>query len=153
MTLRHLSLFRHHFIPTIQTGYPLYSLNATSICLRKIRGRTISSGRRGWQKNAGQIVGRITAQIDTLHRERYGEDTGHFGMIDAIDDPQVFCRVVWRSGAWLKSQGASKISGAFQPEYQSGKRITDVRSGCSYHSSTDAGCGNCRTLGIQDQHT
>lgn len=38
-----------------------------------------------WQawvaKKAGQIVGRITAQIDTLHRERYGEDTGHFGMI------------------------------------------------------------------------
>ncbi|MBW9309761.1 hypothetical protein FA039_22020 [Escherichia coli] len=57
----------------------------------KIRGRTISSGRRGWQK-AGQIVGRITAQIDTLHRERYGKDTGHFGMIDAIDDPQVLPR-------------------------------------------------------------
>lgn len=56
-----------------------------------------------WQawvaKKAGQIVGRITAQIDTLHRERYGKDTGHFGMIDAIDDPQVFCRVVWRSGS------------------------------------------------------
>ncbi|MDN0793147.1 hypothetical protein FCX44_07500 [Escherichia coli] len=43
-----------HFIPTIQTGYPLYSLNATSICLRKIRGRTISSGRRGWQKKRGR---------------------------------------------------------------------------------------------------
>lgn len=40
-----------------------------------------------WQawvaKKAGQIVGRITAQIDTLHRERYGEDTGHFGMYSA----------------------------------------------------------------------
>ncbi|EGB56458.1 gyghO [Escherichia coli H489] len=35
-------------------------------------------------KKAGQIVGRITAQIDTLHRERYGKDTGHFGMIDAL---------------------------------------------------------------------
>lgn len=43
-------------------------------------------------KKAGQIVGRITAQIDTLHRERYGKDTGHFGMIDAIDDPQVLPR-------------------------------------------------------------
>ncbi|EJD3189538.1 hypothetical protein M1X78_002767 [Escherichia coli] len=44
-----------------------------------------------WQawvaKKAGQIVGRITAQIDTLHRERYGEDTGHFGMIEALRDP------------------------------------------------------------------
>ncbi len=70
-----------------------------------------------WQawvaKKAGQIVGRITAQIDTLHRERYGEDTGHFGMIDAIDDPQVFAALFGAAEAWLKSQGASKISGPF----------------------------------------
>ncbi len=70
-----------------------------------------------WQawvaKKAGQIVGRITAQIDTLHRERYGEDTGHFGMIDAIDDPQVFAGLFGAAEAWLKSQGASKISGPF----------------------------------------
>ena len=70
-----------------------------------------------WQawvaKKAGQIVGRITAQIDTLHRERYGKDTGHFGMIDAIDDPQVFAALFGAAEAWLKSQGASKISGPF----------------------------------------
>ena len=64
-----------------------------------------------WQ--AWEIVGRITAQIDTLHRERYGEDTGHFGMIDAIDDPQVFAALFGAAEAWLKSQGASKISGPF----------------------------------------
>ncbi len=64
-------------------------------------------------KKAGQIVGRITAQIDTMHRERYGEDTGHFGMIDAIDDPQVFAALFGAAEAWLKSQGASKISGPF----------------------------------------
>ena len=70
-----------------------------------------------WQawvaKKAGQIVGRITAQIDTLHRERYGKDTGHFGMIDAIADPQVFAALFGAAEAWLKSQGASKISGPF----------------------------------------
>lgn len=37
--------------------------------------------------------------------------------------------------------------------YFSGKWLADVRSGCSYHGSTDAGCGNCRTFGVQDQHT
>ena len=47
----------------------------------------------------GQIVGRITAQIDTLHRERYGEDTGHFGMIDAIDDPQGFAALFGAAGS------------------------------------------------------
>lgn len=90
-TLRHLSLFRHHFIPMIQTGYPLYSLNAASICLRRIRDGPYHLAGVGGKK-AGQMVGRITAQIDTLHRECYGEDTGHFGMIDANDDPQVLPR-------------------------------------------------------------
>lgn len=64
-------------------------------------------------KKEGQIVGRITAQIDTLHRERYGEDTGHFGMIDAIDDPQVFAALFDAAEGWLKSQGARNITGPF----------------------------------------
>ncbi|HAW2269907.1 TPA: LptF/LptG family permease [Escherichia coli] len=42
-----------------------------------------------------------------------GKDTGHFGMIDAIDDPQVFAALFGAAEAWLKSQGASKISGPF----------------------------------------
>ncbi len=64
-------------------------------------------------KKSGADSWRITAQIDTLHRERYGEDTGHFGMIDAIDDPQVFAALFGAAEAWFKSQGASKISGPF----------------------------------------
>lgn len=70
-----------------------------------------------WQawvaKKAGKVVGRITAQIDILHRELYGEDTGHFGMIDAIDDPEVFSALFSAAEAWLKSKGARRISGPF----------------------------------------
>lgn len=70
-----------------------------------------------WQawvaKKEGRIVGRITAQIDTLHREIYGEDTGHFGMIDAIDDPEVFQELFITAEAWLKNNGAKKITGPF----------------------------------------
>ncbi|CAI2411686.1 N-acetyltransferase [Serratia proteamaculans] len=70
-----------------------------------------------WQawvaKKEGKIVGRITAQIDSLHRERYGEDTGHFGMIDAIDDPEVFRALFTAAEDWLKSKGALKITGPF----------------------------------------
>lgn len=70
-----------------------------------------------WQaflaKKEGKIVGRITAQIDSLHRERYGQDTGHFGMIDAIDDPAVFEALFAAAEAWLKSKGAMKITGPF----------------------------------------
>lgn len=70
-----------------------------------------------WQawiaKKEGKVVGRITAQIDTLHRELHGEDTGHFGMIDAIDDPEVFSALFAAAEEWLKSQGARKITGPF----------------------------------------
>ena len=59
------------------------------------------------------IVGRITAQIDQLHRDLYGEDTGHFGMIDAIDDPEVFSALFAAAEEWLKSKGARKITGPF----------------------------------------
>ncbi|AIQ98960.1 GNAT family N-acetyltransferase [Pluralibacter gergoviae] len=70
-----------------------------------------------WQawvaKREGKVVGRITAQIDTLHRELHGDDTGHFGMIDAIDDPEVFSALFAAAEEWLRSQGARKITGPF----------------------------------------
>ncbi|HDZ8012965.1 TPA: N-acetyltransferase [Citrobacter amalonaticus] len=70
-----------------------------------------------WQawvaKKAGRVVGRITAQIDTLHHKRYGDDTGHFGMLDAIDDPEVFSALFAAAESWLKSAGAQKITGPF----------------------------------------
>lgn len=83
--------FPSSLYPDDPNWIPLYSLNATSICLRKSGDGPYHLAGVGGKK-AGQIVGRITAQIDTLHRERYGKDTGHFGMIDAIDDPQVLPR-------------------------------------------------------------
>ncbi|HID4046072.1 TPA: GNAT family N-acetyltransferase [Pluralibacter gergoviae] len=70
-----------------------------------------------WQawvaKREGKVVGRITAQIDTLHRELHGDDTGHFGMIDAIDDPEVFSALFAAAEEWLRSQGARRITGPF----------------------------------------
>lgn len=70
-----------------------------------------------WQawvaKKGNTVVGRITAQIDSLHRELYGNDTGHFGMIDAIDDPEVFNALFAAAQTWLKEQGATKITGPF----------------------------------------
>ncbi len=76
-----------------------------------------SAGHIEWQawvaKKEDKIVGRITAQIDTLHRELYGDETGHFGMIDAIDDPEVFSALFTAAEDWLKSKGAHKITGPF----------------------------------------
>lgn len=111
-TLRHLSLFRHHFIPMIQTGYPLYSLNAASICLRRIRGRTISSGRRGWQKSGADSwayyrANRYLAPWALRRRYRsFRNDWCHWWSAG-------FAALFGAAEAWLKSQGASKISGPF----------------------------------------
>lgn len=40
-------------------------------------------------------------------------DTGHFGMIDAVDDPVVFSALFMAAEEWLRSKGARKITGPF----------------------------------------
>ncbi len=38
----------------------------------------------------GEPVGRISAQIDELAQDGHGQGTGHFGFVEAPDDPTVF---------------------------------------------------------------
>jgi len=38
----------------------------------------------------GKAVGRISAQIDDSHLKQYDTKTGFFGLIEAIDDDEVF---------------------------------------------------------------
>jgi len=59
----------------------------------------------------GKPVGRISAQLDELHRERYGGNTGHFGFIEGIDDPEVFKALFNAAEEWLVEQGATEITG------------------------------------------
>ena len=61
----------------------------------------------------GRPVGRISAQTDRLHRELYGPDTGHFGLIEGIEDDDVFAALVSSAEEWLKQHGARRISGPF----------------------------------------
>jgi len=58
-------------------------------------------------------VGRISAHIDSLHREYHGADTGHFGMLDAIDDPRVFAALFTAAETWLREHGARHITGPY----------------------------------------
>lgn len=69
---------------------------------------------QGWiayQDN--QPVGRISAQIDTLHRERYGPHTGHFGMLESIHDEAVFSQLIRTAENWLIEHDAYQITGPF----------------------------------------
>jgi hypothetical protein len=59
----------------------------------------------------GEPVGRITAQIDQLHLDRYQDATGHFGFIEAIDDPLVFASLLQAAEGWLRDQGMKRAVG------------------------------------------
>jgi len=60
-----------------------------------------------------QPVGRISAQIDSLHQERYGADSGHFGLLECIDDSEVFAALILNAEAWLASRQVRHVSGPF----------------------------------------
>jgi len=58
-------------------------------------------------------VGRISAQIDQLHLDRYGDSTGHFGSLEAEDDPEVFAALFEAAQGWLRSEGMQRVTGPF----------------------------------------
>ena len=69
---------------------------------------------RSWIAYRGaDPVGRISAQIDQLHLERYGDDTGFFGMLEAPDDPEIFSALMTRAETWLRDQGMTRVRGPF----------------------------------------
>jgi hypothetical protein len=56
-------------------------------------------------------AGRISAQIDHLHQERYGDGAGFFGHLEAINDPAVFAALLDTAGDWLRERGMHSIRG------------------------------------------
>jgi hypothetical protein len=61
----------------------------------------------------GQPVGRISAQIDHTHRKRYGQHTGHFGLLESINDQRVVAALTQASEDWLSDRHAKQITGPF----------------------------------------
>jgi hypothetical protein len=60
-----------------------------------------------------QPVGRISAQIDQLHRQRYGADTGHFGLLESVNDKEVFAELIQTAEKWLAERGTKHVSGPY----------------------------------------
>jgi hypothetical protein len=61
----------------------------------------------------GVAVGRISAQINRLHLARYRDATGHFGFLEAIDDPEVFRALLGTAEAWLRARGMVRVLGPY----------------------------------------
>jgi hypothetical protein len=60
----------------------------------------------------GRDVGRISAQIDALSPQT-PDGVGHFGMIAAEDDREVFDALFRTAEAWLKARGRTQAIGPF----------------------------------------
>lgn len=61
----------------------------------------------------GALAGRISAQLDHLHLERYADATGFFGFFDTIDDDEVGAALLDAAEAWLKRRGMKRMRGPF----------------------------------------
>ncbi len=61
----------------------------------------------------GKPVGRISAQIDELHQQRYNNKTGFFGLIEAPDDHEVFSALFAAAENWLRENGMQQVAGPF----------------------------------------
>ncbi len=61
----------------------------------------------------GVPVGRISAQINRLHLETHKDDTGHFGLLEAIDDQAVFSALLDAAADWLRRRGMRRMVGPY----------------------------------------
>ena len=59
----------------------------------------------------GAPVGRITAQLDTLQPEEAGGRIGYFGMLEAVDESDVFAALIDTVRDWLRARGATHLRG------------------------------------------
>jgi hypothetical protein len=58
-------------------------------------------------------VGRISAQIDRLNADLGRPDLGYFGMLEGIDDAEVFAALLRAAETWLRERGMRRIVGPF----------------------------------------
>ena len=58
-------------------------------------------------------VGRISAQVDQLHLQRYEDSTGFFGLLEAEDDAETFRALMDTAETWLRDQGMHRVLGPF----------------------------------------
>ncbi|MGE0658213.1 MAG: dATP pyrophosphohydrolase [Reyranellaceae bacterium] len=64
-------------------------------------------------RRGDRVVGRIMVQVDRAHLERHHDATGHFGLLDAEDDPAVFAALFGAAEDWLRARGMKRIAGPY----------------------------------------
>lgn len=62
-------------------------------------------------RRGGELVGRISAQIDREHLRRYEDATGFFGFFDTVDDVDVAAALLGAANQWLKQRNMKRMRG------------------------------------------
>ena len=57
-------------------------------------------------ERGGEPIGRISAQINPLHDEKWGERAGFFGFFDCVDDAETAAALFEAAEGWLRERGA-----------------------------------------------
>jgi hypothetical protein len=63
----------------------------------------------------GAAVGRIAAITNQRHNEYHNDNTGFFGFLDGINDPEVFHDLLDTAKAWLREKGKDFMIGPMNP--------------------------------------
>ena len=67
---------------------------------------------QGWIALRGERpVGRISAQVDELHRRHYAVKSGHFGFLECENDPDAMRALVTASEDWLARRETEVVTG------------------------------------------
>jgi len=61
----------------------------------------------------GDVVGRISAQIDSEHNRYHGERTGFFGFFECEDEPETARALLTAAEDWLRARDMEEIRGPF----------------------------------------
>lgn len=61
----------------------------------------------------GEPVGRISAFINPLHLAKHNDHAGHFGFLEAVDDPLVFAALLGAAERWMRERGMTRAAGPF----------------------------------------
>lgn len=61
----------------------------------------------------GAPVGRISAFINRQHLDLRHDGAGHFGFLEAVDDPLVFSALTGAAERWMKERGMARAAGPF----------------------------------------
>jgi len=63
----------------------------------------------------GEIVGRIAAITNQNHNDFHKDNTGFFGFLEGINDPEVFGALLEEAKKWVKNKGKDFMMGPMNP--------------------------------------